>query len=227
MASGHWQATAPKDNRGEQGGGRNPASPAALRAARPQGARTAARGGHREPQPSEEEVGYPRRGFLGTLFTRGTPDSIGNAKIPVSLGFANVKDLSAGSHRVLHRVGLLLGEPLRGGSLTERAVWKQRESSRGWSGEHSGRPGVTGGPVSPGLGLSKTVPGNDPVPHPQPQASSLPCWEPTGARRCSKHVQTTKEVPLQLHFTDEETDSGRLRNLPVLTQLAGTATQAV
>lgn len=141
MASGHWQATTPKDNRGEQGGGQNPAFPAALRAARPRGAHTArwlevATGSHSHLRRKCRQrlwggSGYPRRGFLGTLFTGGTPDSTGNGKIPVSLGFANAEGLSAGSHLVLRWVGLLLGEPLREDSFTVPAVWKQPESSMG------------------------------------------------------------------------------------------------
>lgn len=222
MASGHWQATTPKDNRGEQGGGQNPALPAALRAARPRGARTArwlevATGSHSHLRRKYRQRrgrgggGYPRRGFLGTLFTGGTPDSIGNGKIPVSLGFTNAEDLSGGSHLVLRWVGLLLGEPLREDSFTVRAVWKQPESSMGkgmeWGAQQtSWSPWTT---VSRAGSVQDSAPRNDPVTHPQTQASILPSWEPTGAGHCSKRVQATKEPGLQFHFTDEETKTHR------------------
>lgn len=148
MASGHWQATASKDNRGEWGGGHNTGFPLALRAASPRGVRTAARGGRGRPQHlwgkcrQHLMCGEPRRGkgILGDPSSQEVPpDSIRNRKIPVSLRFANAKALSAGSHLVVHRLGLLLEEPLRVGSSTARAAWKRPESSTGtgmdWGGQ--------------------------------------------------------------------------------------------
>lgn len=125
MASGHWQATAPKDNRSGRGGA-SVTRPSRLLYGPPahgEHARWLAGGGPGQPQPAEEELqaappcGGPKRRFLGALFTGVTPDSFGNGKITVSLGLLNTKDLSSGSHLVLCGMGLLPGEPLRGGSL--------------------------------------------------------------------------------------------------------------
>lgn len=85
MASGHWQATAPKDNRGAWGG----AVTSLLGSLRGYGLRAT--------RPSEDVQAAPlwgrylRRGFSGTLFTGGTPASIGNGRIPMLMGLCKCK----------------------------------------------------------------------------------------------------------------------------------------
>ena len=72
---------------------------------------------------------------------------------------------------------------------------------RGWSGEGSGRCGT----LSPEPGCVRNT-----VSHMhRAQAKKRRSWELTGARHCSQQVHTMRELGLQLHFTDAETENQR------------------
>lgn len=186
MASGHWQATAPKENR-EQGGGCTPAFPAALRAARPRGARTVATGGHGLPQPSEEEVQATHlKGILGDPLHRKHPGSHQKWKDSCFTWFRKCKRFECGLP-----CGSALGGASPGRATQRRSLdcmgcaWKQPESSMGKRSEW----GAQRVSWSPWTSVSWTGSVQDSAPGMTHHAPTDAGWLPTGARSCCGHRQ--------------------------------------